>query len=132
MTESISSSGSPPRVNGLLLFMMASMIFVLHLLMLSPVCVDTVFRSSVFFPVYGNDFVIGEPHCLQSQNPLDTISPIFWGPPHCLTLHHERVCQLSCMNDLASQPVVRALYQRNKLLWYSVSSRSFQRVLMVI
>ena len=43
----LSSSDSPPIVTGLLLFMLAFMIFVLLLLMLSPVCVYTVFRSSV-------------------------------------------------------------------------------------
>ena len=45
--ESVSSSGSPPIVTGLLFFMLAVMTFVLLLLMLSPVCVDTVIRCSV-------------------------------------------------------------------------------------
>ena len=49
LKESVSSSGSSPSVNGLLFFVLAFMILVLILLMLSPVCVDTVFRSSVFF-----------------------------------------------------------------------------------
>ena len=46
--ESVSSSGSHLNVTGLF-FMLAFMILVLLLLMLSHVCVDTVFRRSVFF-----------------------------------------------------------------------------------
>ena len=48
LKESVSSSGSSPSVTGLLFFVLAFMILVLLLLMLSPVCVDTVFRKSVF------------------------------------------------------------------------------------
>ena len=47
--ESVSSSGSPLSVTGLLFFVLALLIFVLLMLMLSPICVDTVLRSSVFF-----------------------------------------------------------------------------------
>ena len=51
LKESVSSSGSPPSVTGLLFFVLAFMILVLLLLMFSPFCVDTVFRKSVFFPI---------------------------------------------------------------------------------
>ena len=47
VNESVSSSGSPFNVMGLLFFVLAFIIFVLFLLMLSPSCVDTVFNSSV-------------------------------------------------------------------------------------
>ena len=43
--ESVSSSGSPPRVTGLLLFVLDLVSFVLLLLMLSPTCVDIVFKT---------------------------------------------------------------------------------------
>ena len=49
LKESVSSSGSPPSVTGLLFFVFAFTILVLLLLMLSPICVDIVFRKSVFF-----------------------------------------------------------------------------------
>ena len=49
VNDSVSSSGSPSNVMGLLLFVLAFIILVLLLLMLSPCCVDTVFISSVFF-----------------------------------------------------------------------------------
>ena len=48
VNESVSSSGSPFNVMGLLFFVLAFIILVLLLLMLSPSCVDTVFSSSVF------------------------------------------------------------------------------------
>ena len=48
VNESVSSSGSPFIVMGLLFFVLAFIILVLLLLMLSPSCVDTVFSSSVF------------------------------------------------------------------------------------
>ena len=47
VNESVSSSGSPFKVMGLLFFVLAFIIFVLLLLMLCPSCVDTVFNSSV-------------------------------------------------------------------------------------
>ena len=49
LKESVSSSGSHLSVTGLLFFVLAFMILVLLLLMLNPICVDTVFISSVFF-----------------------------------------------------------------------------------
>ncbi|KAK2187927.1 hypothetical protein NP493_150g03006 [Ridgeia piscesae] len=48
VNESVSSSGSPFNVMGLLFFVLAFIIFVLLLLMLSLNCVDSVFSSSVF------------------------------------------------------------------------------------
>ena len=48
VNESVSSSGSPFNVIGLLFFVLAFIIFVLRLLMLSPSCIDTVFSCSVF------------------------------------------------------------------------------------
>ena len=48
VNESVSSSGSPFNVIGLLFFVLAFIIFVLLLLMLSPSCIDTVFSCSVF------------------------------------------------------------------------------------
>ena len=48
VNESVSSSGSPFNVMGLLFFVLAFIVFVLLLLMLSPSCVDTVFSGSVF------------------------------------------------------------------------------------
>ena len=48
VNESVSSSGSPFNVMGLLFFVLAFIIFVLLLLMLSPSCIDTVFSWSVF------------------------------------------------------------------------------------
>ena len=48
VNASVSSSGSPFNVMGLLFFVLAFIVFVLLLLMLSPSCVDTVFSCSVF------------------------------------------------------------------------------------
>ena len=48
VNESVSSSGSPFNVMGLLFFVLAFIIFVLLLLMLGPSFVDTVFSSTVF------------------------------------------------------------------------------------
>ena len=48
VNESVSSSGSPFIVMGLLFLVLAFVILVLLLLMLSPSCVDTVFSSSAF------------------------------------------------------------------------------------
>ena len=48
VNESDSSNGPPFSVMGLLFFVLASIIFVLLLLMLRPSCVDTVFSSSIF------------------------------------------------------------------------------------
>ncbi|KAK2141620.1 hypothetical protein NP493_5184g00001 [Ridgeia piscesae] len=48
MNESVSSSGSPLIVMGLLFYVLAFIILVLLLFMLSHSCVDTVFSSSVF------------------------------------------------------------------------------------
>ena len=48
VNESVSSSGSPFSVMGLLFFVLAFIIFVLLLLPLRPSCVDTVFNTSVF------------------------------------------------------------------------------------
>ena len=48
VNKSVSSSGSPFNVMGLLFFVLACIIFVLLLLMSSLSCVDTVFSSSVF------------------------------------------------------------------------------------
>ena len=47
VNESVSSSGSPFNVIGLLFFVLAFIIFVLLLLMLSPSCVDTPFHHEV-------------------------------------------------------------------------------------
>ena len=43
VNESVSSSGSPVNVMGLVCFVLVFITFVLLLLMLSPSCVDTVF-----------------------------------------------------------------------------------------
>ena len=48
VNESVSSSGSPFIVMGLLFFVLAFIILVLLLLMLTPSCVDIMFSSSVF------------------------------------------------------------------------------------
>ncbi|KAK2176839.1 hypothetical protein NP493_636g03006 [Ridgeia piscesae] len=52
VNESVSSGGSLFYVMELLFFALTFIIFVLLLLMLSPSCVDTVFRSSVFSCIY--------------------------------------------------------------------------------
>ncbi|KAK2192709.1 hypothetical protein NP493_24g02006 [Ridgeia piscesae] len=52
VNESVSSSGSPFNVMGLLFFLLAFIIFILLLLMLSPSCVDTVFSSCDFSCIY--------------------------------------------------------------------------------
>ena len=65
LKESVSSSGSPPSVTGLLFFMLAFMILILLMLMLSPICVDTVFRRSVC-PVSVGDCGTGERGRLQN------------------------------------------------------------------
>ena len=59
-------------VTGLLFFVLALVIFVLLLLTLSPVCVDTVFRSSVF-PASVGDCGTGGPGHLQNPS-LPTVS----------------------------------------------------------
>ena len=66
LKESVSSSGSPPSVTGLLFFTLAFMILVLF--MLSPICVDTVFRRSVF-PVPVGDCGTGERGRLHNPGP---------------------------------------------------------------
>ena len=64
VNESVSSSGSPFNVTGWLFSVLAFVIVVLHLLMLRPSCVDTVFSNSVSAPVDG--CVRGERSHLQS------------------------------------------------------------------
>ena len=64
---SVSSSGSHPSLTVLLLFVLAFMIFVSLLFTPSPVCVETVFRSSVF-SLSSYDFVIEEPGRLPILN----------------------------------------------------------------
>ena len=68
VNESVSSSGSPFIVMGLLFFVLAFIILVLFLLMLSPSCVDTVFSSSAF-PAFVDGCVRGERGHPQSPGP---------------------------------------------------------------
>ena len=68
VNESVSSSGSPFIVMGLLFFVLAFIILVLLLLMLSPSCVDTVFSSCVF-PAFVDGCVRGEQGHPQSPGP---------------------------------------------------------------
>ena len=71
--ESVSSSGSHPSLTVLLLFVLAFMIFVSLLFMLSPVCVENAFRSSVF-SLSSYDFVIEEPGRLPILKKCLTVS----------------------------------------------------------
>ena len=88
--ESVSSSGSPPSATGLMFLMLTFMVLVLLLLMLSPICVDTVFRRSVFLyllvTVGQESGVICKIHVLQlapkSKCPLYTVFPVVCGPRH--------------------------------------------------
>ncbi|KAK2185918.1 hypothetical protein NP493_217g04021 [Ridgeia piscesae] len=68
VNESVSSSGSPFNVKGLLFFVLDFIIFVLLLLMLSPSCVDNVFSSSVF-PASVDGYGRGERGQPQSRGP---------------------------------------------------------------
>ena len=68
VNDSVSSSGSPFIVMGLLFFVLAFIILVLLLLMLSPSCVDTVFSGSVF-PASVDGCVRGERGHPQSPGP---------------------------------------------------------------
>ena len=68
LKTSVSSSGSPPSVTGLMFFVLVFMIIVLLLLMLSAICVGTVFRRSVL-SVSVNDCGTGERGHLQNPGP---------------------------------------------------------------
>ena len=94
LKESVSSSGSPPSVTGLLFFVLAFMILVLLLLMLSPVCVDTVFRSSVFFlyllvTVGQESKVIGKINCEEAHLfPICTTGLSYLVGPKTTQIYH--------------------------------------------
>ena len=81
LNESVSSSGSPFNVMGLLLFVLAFIIFVLLLLMLIPSCVDTVFSSCFFLhmlmAVGEESDVIRKVLQLAPKCPLDNIPSVF-------------------------------------------------------
>ena len=71
LKESVSSSGSPPNMPVLLVFVLAFIILVLLLMILNPICVQTVFRRSVF-PVSVGD--CGTAKRVHLQNPGPPIS----------------------------------------------------------
>ncbi|KAK2192174.1 hypothetical protein NP493_37g07022 [Ridgeia piscesae] len=91
VNESVSSSGPPFIVMGLLFFVMAFIILVLLLLMLSPNCVDTVFSSSVF-PASVDGCVRGERGHPQSPGPPTAPRcPLYPISSICCSLFHDPV-----------------------------------------
>ena len=84
VNESVSSSGSPFIVMGLLFFVLAFIILVLLLLMLTPSCVDIMFSSSVFSALHPLMAVDEESEVIRKvlvlqlvpRWPLDTISSV--------------------------------------------------------